>query len=54
MLMVVFGAGATHDSSPDHPPGANAGVEDMRPPLTKDLFNVTAHNRRAVDRFGAN
>ena len=34
MLMVVFGAGASYDSVPAHP----VGVEDIRPPLAKDLF----------------
>ena len=36
MLMVVFGAGASYDSVPAHP----VGVEDIRPPLAKDLFRT--------------
>src|SRR5579872_1752781 len=35
MLMVVFGAGASFDSSPDYPPDRPFGE---RPPLANDLF----------------
>src|SRR5882724_6039061 len=35
MLMVIFGAGASFDSSPYFAPGSNVG---LRPPLANDLF----------------
>lgn len=41
MLMVIFGAGASYDSSPDFPPSAGSEVipsEPWRPPLTNELF----------------
>jgi hypothetical protein len=36
MLMVILGAGASYDSSPDHPAGRGAAAN--RPPLADDLF----------------
>jgi hypothetical protein len=46
MLMIIFGAGASYDSSPIYPPGTHVpGASGMahlndyyRPPLAKDLF----------------
>lgn len=35
MLLIIFGAGASYDSSPDHPVGSN---DDKRIPLARDLF----------------
>ena len=37
MLMVVFGAGASYDSDPDHP-AARESERGGRPPLTAGLF----------------
>lgn len=40
MLMVVFGAGASYDSSPDFPPGHAISVHlRWRPPLANQLFD---------------
>ena len=39
MLMVIIGAGASYDSSPDKPPPTNGPVENsFRPPLANHLF----------------
>jgi hypothetical protein len=45
MLMVVFGAGASYDSSPDHLAPAN---EDIRPPLAQELFTLRRINAQAA------
>ncbi len=37
MLMVIVGAGASFDSSPDSPPNMD-GVSSFRPPMANDLF----------------
>jgi hypothetical protein len=55
MLMVVFGAGASHDSIDVKPPGAgNPGWEideEFRPPLAKDLFGPRKLFADAISRF---
>ena len=45
MLMVVFGAGASYDSAPTHPPlpplappGQTDPLRDLRMPLADQLF----------------
>jgi hypothetical protein len=39
MLLVIFGAGASYDSSPDRPPSdADNSFEDARPPIAAKLF----------------
>jgi len=50
MLMVVFGAGASYDSSPDYPPteqdvhssieGGGFYLRGVRPPLANQLFEL--------------
>jgi hypothetical protein len=42
--MVVFGAGASYDSSPERAPGN----EDIRPPLAKELFATRRINAQAA------
>ena len=47
MLMVIFGAGASYDSSPDFPAPSGIEVirsEPWRPPLTSELF-LDANNK---------
>lgn len=40
MLMVIFGAGASYDSSPDYPPSQATGAHlQWRPPLADQLFD---------------
>jgi hypothetical protein len=40
MLTIIFGAGASYDSDPGSPSAVvNPGFDEIRPPLTKDLFN---------------
>lgn len=48
MLMVIFGAGASFDSSADYPPSKS--IEE-RPPLANDLFANTVFNRRFRNEF---
>lgn len=49
MLMVVLGAGASYDSSPDLAVGMRD--EPLRPPLANDLFINRAHYRQFRDRY---
>jgi hypothetical protein len=55
MLMVVFGAGASHDSIDVKPPGGgNPGWtidEQFRPPLANDLFGFTELFADAMGKF---
>jgi hypothetical protein len=59
MLMVIFGAGASFDSSPTYPPGkvspAVSGGDyannHHRPPLAKDLFEDRPIFRFVLDAF---
>jgi SIR2-like protein len=55
MLMVVFGAGASHDSIDVKPPGADHPgwiiEEQFRPPLAKDLFAFTELFAKAMAMF---
>lgn len=54
MLMVVFGAGASYDSSPTYPPGSpNPYLFDMedRLPLADQLFDDRPNFREALRRF---
>ena len=48
MLMVVLGAGASYDSSPDL---TVSDEEPLRPPLANDLFLNSAHYRQFRDRY---
>ena len=57
MLMVIFGAGASYDSSPTYapgmsPPGADSDYDHFhRPPLAKELFADRPLFRDALDAF---
>ena len=51
MLMVVFGAGASFDSSPDYPPPVSVSIEQSRPPLANRLFENRPIFVDALDRF---
>jgi hypothetical protein len=59
MLMVIFGAGASFDSSPTYPPGkvspdlsgGDYSNNYHRPPLAKDLFEDRPIFRLALDAF---
>src|SRR5271154_7113734 len=57
MLMVIFGAGASYDSSPTYtigmqpPDEADPNNKENRPPLAKDLFENRPLFIRAVDAF---
>lgn len=50
MLMVIFGAGASYDSSPDKPPGPEA-PHSTRPPLADKLFVGHQPYRQFRDKF---
>src|SRR6266568_3188132 len=56
MLLVIFGAGASFDSAPTYPPGANVLGGDRvnnfhRPPLANELFENRPLFAEAIDRF---
>jgi hypothetical protein len=54
VLMVVFGAGASYDSSPDYPPGAPglySGYEEDRMLLANELFDKRREFVRALEYF---
>jgi hypothetical protein len=59
MLLVVFGAGASYDSDPDHPPAYNPNMradqlpppEDHRPPLANRLFDNRLQFLSAMEMF---
>jgi hypothetical protein len=56
MLMVIFGAGASFDSSSTYPPGAKVLGGDMdnnfhRPPLANELFENRPLFAQTIDRF---
>lgn len=51
MLMVVFGAGASFDSSPDYPPHVSASLEQNRLPLANRLFDNRPIFVEALDQF---
>jgi hypothetical protein len=56
VLLVVFGAGASYDSDPDHPPPAPAGghlltIENHRPPLANRLFDNRPQFLTAMESF---
>jgi len=58
MLMVIFGAGASFDSAPTYPPGAEVlggdGVNNFhRPPLANELFENRPVFAEAITRFPA-
>lgn len=50
MLMVIFGAGASYDSSPTHPVQA-LFKDESRPPLAKDLFDDRGLFRQPLDDY---
>ncbi len=60
MLMVILGAGASHDSygslAAGNPGGGALSPEEHRPPLTKDLFeegpSVNSTTRLVPERAG--
>ena len=49
--MVVFGAGASFDSSPDYPPSGSAYADQSRPPLANRLFDNRPLFVEALDQF---
>ena len=62
MLLVIFGAGASYDSVPDHPPptpplpamrrfGLTGPFEDDRPPLASQLFDNRKPFVQAMTHF---
>jgi hypothetical protein len=57
VLLVVFGAGASYDSDPDHPPPAPASagiflsIEEHRPPLANRLFENRPQFLSTMDSF---
>ena len=51
MLMVIFGAGASYDSSSSHRPGPGRPVEEDRPPLASELFENRPLFTAAMTRF---
>jgi hypothetical protein len=56
MLMVIFGAGASFDSTSTYPPGAKVLGGNMdnnfhRPPLANELFENRPLFAQAIDRF---
>jgi len=52
MLMVIFGAGASYDSSATFPPRVPAGSdEESRPPLADDLFQQRGFFDKWVQRY---
>jgi hypothetical protein len=61
VLLVVFGAGASYDSDPDHPPEFNLNVradrlplfEHHRPPLANRLFDNRPQFLKTMQRFPA-
>jgi len=50
MLMVIFGAGASYDSAPSHPPRKR---DDYRPPLAQELFSDRGYFESIVSKFEA-
>ena len=48
-MMVVLGAGASYDSSPDFSPPSHDN--DIRPPLTQGLFSLRGINAEAAENF---
>ncbi len=56
MLLVIFGAGASFDSAPTYPPGANVLGGDRlnnfhRPPLANELFENRPVFAEAITRL---
>lgn len=52
MLMIIFGAGASYDSSPTHlPPGPSSHDFDERPPLADQLFDNRTLFAEAMQRY---
>ena len=54
MLLVVFGAGASFDSSADFPwrnSADDAPFDAYRPPLARDLFSLRSHFLQVLDRY---
>jgi hypothetical protein len=53
MLMVILGAGASHDSMhPDIAAGMESGARQLKPPLARDLFDNRPIFNDFVKRFG--
>jgi SIR2-like protein len=58
MLLVIFGAGASYDSVPSHPPNRGPlphvvprGTDDYRPPLANELFEERALFAATLERY---
>jgi len=51
MLLVVFGAGASYDSVPHHPPLASGAADELRPPLANELFADRPQFVEAMKQF---
>lgn len=59
MLLVIFGAGASYDSAPSHPPpyrgslssAIPSGTETYRPPLANELFEERALFAETLKRY---
>lgn len=51
MLMVVFGAGASYDSSPNNPSCTVQLDVGVRPPLANDLFETTVYKSNILNDY---
>lgn len=53
MLLVILGAGASHDSAPDTAvdPGRRSQIPEWRPPLAKDLFEARTHFGATIELY---
>src|SRR6266849_1575931 len=58
MLLVIFGAGASYDSAPSHPPNRGPlptmiprGIDNHRPPLANQLFEERALFAETLERY---
>lgn len=58
MLLVIFGAGASYDSVPSHPPARGPlpdmrprGTDNYRPPLANELFQERALFAEKLERY---